>query len=93
MVKRNILFVLLIVSALFSLGARENYYYEDYKVDVVLSEDGTMHYSEDILVNFTSPMHGIYRDIKYYFDEADPFYPNIATVDNIKVENGDSPHI
>ncbi len=93
MVKRNILFVLLIVSALFSLGARENYYYEDYKVDVVLSEDGTMHYSEDILVNFTSPMHGIYRDIKYYFDEADPFYPIIATVDNIKVENGDSPHI
>lgn len=87
MLKRSFL-TLFILLVSFSLFARENYYYEDYSVDVVLSEDGTMHYSEDILVNFTSPMHGIYRDIMYYFDEADPFYPIVATVDNFKIENG-----
>ncbi len=87
MLKRSII-IFLILLIPFSLFARENYYYENYSIDCVLSEDGTMHYSEDILVYFASPMHGIYRDIKYYFDEADPFYPIVATVDNFKIESG-----
>ena len=87
MLKRSFLIFLILIIP-FSLLARENYYYVSYSVDCVLSEDGTMHYTEDILVNFTSPMHGIYRDIKYYFDEADPFYPIVAAVDNFQIING-----
>ena len=83
--KRLLIVISVLFSALFALTAAENYYYEDYNIDVELEENGVMHYREDILVRFTSPMHGIYRDIQYLFDEADPFYPIIADVSNIKV--------
>ncbi len=83
--KRILIFISVFFSALFAISAAENYYYEDYNINVELEENGVMHYREDILVRFTSPMHGIYRDIQYLFDEADPFYPIIADVSNIMV--------
>ena len=73
--------VLIIALPLFA----ENYYYKDYNVDIAVRENGVMDITETHDVFFTSPSHGLYRDIQYCFDDGNKFDPVVAKVDDVTV--------
>lgn len=87
MKKFCIFFILLLIPCLLFAYS---YYYDDYSVDITVSESGVFHIKEEIRVNYLEPLHGIIRDIQYVFDEANPFDPVRAEVKNFKMNSGDN---
>lgn len=62
----------------------ENFYIDRYDIDVTLNEDGSAHIDENLLVVFTNPSHGIYRDIQDVFENPTNMWKDIlADVSNI----------
>lgn len=78
--KKRILFIILLLVSL-TLGA-ENFIVESYDVDISVRENYSMHIKEKIKCYFSSPSHGIYRDIQYRFSNPDGNFadPVIAEV-------------
>ena len=77
----SLLIVLLVPFFLFA----ENFYLDGYDISIKVNEDGSAHIDETLNVVFTSPSHGIYRDIQYRFDN--PVYEwaeIVADISNIK---------
>ncbi len=62
-----LLLVLFLLSPLFA----ENFYIEQYNVNLNIQEDGTYEVDEILNVVFTQPSHGIYRDIQTSFRNID----------------------
>lgn len=69
--------IILLLIALFftNIAFAENFYIEDYNVNLNVNEDKSVNVTEDIQVYFTSPSHGIFRTIPY----------KNATITNINV--------
>ncbi len=58
--------IILLITLFFTNTAfAENFYIEDYNVNLNVNEDKSVNVTEDIQVYFTSPSHGIYRKIPY----------------------------
>lgn len=68
----------------------ENFVVDSYSIDIKVNEDSSMEISENLIVDFHTPSHGIYRDIQYKFDN-----PNDNPFDQVKakVENISSPNL
>lgn len=66
------------VCIIFSNAAfAENFYIENYKVDLKVNEDKSVQVTENIQVQFTTPSHGIIRTIPY----------KNASISNVRVNN------
>ncbi len=82
MKKAVLIFLLILIP--FSLFA-ENFYIDSYDISIDVHEDGSIHVEETLDTVFTSPSHGIIRDIQYLFDNPNDKYGAIkAEVSNIK---------
>lgn len=83
--KRLLIFITLITISL-TLWA-ENFIVDSYDISLSVKEDQTIIVTESITVDFTTPSHGIYRDIQYYFKNpngnfADPFVAKFSLLDS-----------
>lgn len=82
--KKTFLLVALILMSLCSLYA-ENFYIQNYDVKLDVAPNGKIHVDEVLDVYFTSPSHGIMRDIQDYFEnDRQPWDPIVAKVTNIQ---------
>lgn len=79
--KRFTLVALVLLLSMFSLFA-ENFVINEYVVDIDVSQDRVYTITETILMNFTTPSHGFYRDIPYIYRNDRVIK---AVVDNISV--------
>lgn len=59
-----ILFLLLLSAGIFA----ESFYIDSYDINIKVEESGLYHIRETLDIIFTSPSHGLYRDIQYLFD-------------------------
>ncbi|MBO4203648.1 DUF2207 domain-containing protein [bacterium] len=86
---KKILFLLLSFSlsliANYSLADLAGYNIKEYDVQLTLQKEGAMDVHETIVVNFSEPRHGIYRNIPFYRDSQ-----LFTDITNIQVLNGDN---
>ena len=80
--KKPLIAVLLLLLVIPILSARETFVIDSYHVDVSVSDDSKSTFNEFLDLNFTSPSHGIIRDIQYRFKPY-PFKSLSADVSNI----------
>ena len=76
-----VLLILLLPSLLFA----ENFFIDGYDIKVDVNEDGSARINEELIVVFTTPSHGIYRDIQDRFDNPNNTWKDInAKISNIE---------
>ena len=80
--KKKLLFLMVLFLSFSIYG--ENFVVESYKVDILVRENYSMHIKEEIECYFSSPSHGIYRDIQYRFKNpngnfADPIITEVTS--------------
>lgn len=76
---------LLLVLFLSSLLFAENFFVDGYDIKVDVKNDGSAHIEENLIVVFTTPSHGIYRDIQDSFENPNNPWKDInAKIGNIE---------
>lgn len=81
--RKSVSILALLILSLCALSA-ESFYIKNYDVTLDVAQDGSLHIVEDIDVFFTSPSHGIMRDIQDYFSNDKLIWdPIVADVDII----------
>ena len=85
-------FLILIVSiVLLSVLNAENFIVEDYRVSIDVDAARDMRIREDIVLDYTVPSHGFYRDIQYRFDDGTVADVSVAGASEpFKEERGNS---
>lgn len=93
--KRLLIAIILVLLPMVLLA--ENFYIDGYDISLDIKEDGSAHIEEVMNIVFTSPSHGIYRDIQYKFNNPQNIWKNIeAKITNVRcnipfsVEKSDS---
>lgn len=66
---KKLIFVLVFLLTVFTLSA-ENFYIENYSVNIDVQENRVYNVTEDIDMYFTSPSHGFYRDIPVNYENG-----------------------
>ncbi len=90
--KKFLIPLILFILSFFSLNTAfaENFYIENYKVNIDVTDDKILKITELIDTNFTIPSHGIYRDIPLvhsYIDNNGKKRTDYSKIDNIKCNN------